>query len=204
MTRTPADSTAWQRKLDPPVEPEGGIFIDRGLPVPDFYAGDRLRAMPRDPMTLFVYWEADHDAPGGWHLAAYDHGGSFLAGFSTPPGRHRSGYLEVGDVARVASVVLSRIVDGRPQALWTLAVAFAPSTPPSTSGAERWIDLSTGTAHGEPPAEGYLDWDEERAAAFSSLDALRVGQPGTAALLSSDSLLATLRRRGGGTGRTGR
>jgi hypothetical protein len=38
-------------------EPKPSAMIDLGLPVPDNYGFDRLVAAPRDPHTVFSYWE---------------------------------------------------------------------------------------------------------------------------------------------------
>lgn len=181
----PTSSTAWQRRLHRPPEPEVGIYIDRGQPVPDFYPGSLLRVMARDPNVLFVYWESDEAPDGGWHLAAYDHAGGLVATFTTPPGRHRSGYLAVDDIARVANVVLSRLVDGLPRPLWSLSVRFGARR---LRTGERWVDIRSGAAHDEAPAEGQLPYAAAGTAGLSSMDALRVGQPGAPALPSSSTL----------------
>jgi hypothetical protein len=36
-------------------------MIDQGLPIPDRYGFDRLVALPRDPRSIFNYWELDGD-----------------------------------------------------------------------------------------------------------------------------------------------
>ena len=40
------------------------LFIDRGEPVPDAYPGERMRALIRDPGSLYVYWESEQR--GSW------------------------------------------------------------------------------------------------------------------------------------------
>jgi hypothetical protein len=57
-------SSSTVKKQEPPVlhvgaEPQPSGMIDQGLPIPDRYGFDRLVALPRDPRTIFNYWELD-------------------------------------------------------------------------------------------------------------------------------------------------
>jgi hypothetical protein len=50
-----------------PVEDEGdkapaGPFIDEGLPVPEIYDVDIIRAMLQDPFRIFIYWEVREES----------------------------------------------------------------------------------------------------------------------------------------------
>jgi hypothetical protein len=44
-------------KLIPAEEPTGEPFIDEGMPLPDSYDVDIIRAMLQDPFRIFIYWE---------------------------------------------------------------------------------------------------------------------------------------------------
>lgn len=40
-----------------PVQRDGSLFLDWGLPIPDLYHQNYLRLMVQDPYRLFAYWE---------------------------------------------------------------------------------------------------------------------------------------------------
>lgn len=46
-----------QAKAAPLKEPTGEPFIDEGLPLPESYDVDIIRAMLQDPFRIFIYWE---------------------------------------------------------------------------------------------------------------------------------------------------
>src|SRR5437660_1365063 len=39
------------------VKPSQEIYIDQGLPIPDSYDVDTIRALVQDPFHIWVYWE---------------------------------------------------------------------------------------------------------------------------------------------------
>lgn len=109
-------------------EPEGG----------DGYPGGRLRAMVRDPGTVYVYWEPSKDTEAeGFEVKAVDADEQVLDSFRTDE-RGRSGYIRVTPGAQ-GRVQLRPIRDGeagRPIA----AAWFSMSTgAPSDDQTERWV-----------------------------------------------------------------
>lgn len=50
-----------QPKAAPPVPPTEP-YIDEGLPIPDSYDVDIIRAMLQDPFRLFIYWEVREES----------------------------------------------------------------------------------------------------------------------------------------------
>jgi hypothetical protein len=46
-----------EAKIVPAGEPAGEPFIDEGMPLPDSYDVDIIRAMLQDPFRIFIYWE---------------------------------------------------------------------------------------------------------------------------------------------------
>lgn len=57
----PADATE-KAKIVPAHEPIGEPYIDEGLPVPDSYDVDIIRAMLQDPFRIFIYWEVREES----------------------------------------------------------------------------------------------------------------------------------------------
>ena len=49
-------------KVIPAQEPTGEPYIDEGLPVPDSYDVDIIRAMLQDPFRIFIYWEVREES----------------------------------------------------------------------------------------------------------------------------------------------
>ncbi|MGA9774071.1 MAG: DUF4912 domain-containing protein [Blastocatellia bacterium] len=49
-------------KVVPAQEPTGEPYIDEGLPVPDSYDVDIIRAMLQDPFRIFIYWEVREES----------------------------------------------------------------------------------------------------------------------------------------------
>jgi hypothetical protein len=51
-----------EAKVIPTQEPTGEPYIDEGLPVPDSYNVDIIRAMLQDPFRIFIYWEVREES----------------------------------------------------------------------------------------------------------------------------------------------
>jgi hypothetical protein len=49
-------------KVVPAQEPIGEPYIDEGLPLPDSYDVDIIRAMLQDPFRIFIYWEVREES----------------------------------------------------------------------------------------------------------------------------------------------
>lgn len=63
MPRAPEPAAAPEEaKVLPAQEPTGEPYIDEGLPVPDSYDVDIIRAMLQDPFRIFIYWEVREES----------------------------------------------------------------------------------------------------------------------------------------------
>jgi hypothetical protein len=56
-TEAKSESDDLLAKKSPAVSVDAEPFIDLGLPVPDSYETDIMRAMVQDPFRVFIYWE---------------------------------------------------------------------------------------------------------------------------------------------------
>lgn len=159
----------WRKSPPAEAESHAGIFIDRGLPIPERYAGGHwLRAAVRDMRTAYAYWETDQSAGEGWHVAAVRRDGVTIAQFTTSPIAVGSGFLVVDDVTAVARVRLSRrTADGLEP---VLEVALQTEAPQRV-GDETWLDVRTSTPV-NPPARGRWEGASESAATQRGLAGL--------------------------------
>ncbi len=124
-----------------PGEPTD-IYIDRGLPLPESYAGTRLRVLIRDPGTLYVYWDVDDTQQReGWEVVALDSAGKAIASFRSPSAGAGQGYFNI-PVARVARVALHPLDGGVSVKTAILGVAVVPDVQPEVVG-EQWVNVHT-------------------------------------------------------------
>jgi hypothetical protein len=110
--------------------------------VPERYPGKRLRAMVRDPSTVYVYWEIPELDVEGWEVNALGPADAVIDSFRTD-GRGRSGYLRVPS-GTPGRVLLSPLAGGQPQGLVATATFGSPASAPSQDTTERWVHVSEG------------------------------------------------------------
>lgn len=127
--------------LEPPPHAPADV-VTESIPVAagDGYPGGRLRAMVRDPGTVYVYWEPSKETEAeGFEVKAVDSDEQVLDSFRTDE-RGRSGYIRVtpGAQGRVQLRPIRNGEVGRPIA----AAWFSMSTgAPSDDRTERWVDV---------------------------------------------------------------
>ena len=152
---------------EPPEEP-AEVFIDRGAVLPESYPGTRLRAMVRDPGTLYVYWEVDDAGQiDGWEVRALDPLGRTLAEFSTGP-LGRDGYLQPA-AASIGRIEVRPCRGGRPGEPLASVEFGMPTAGASSDTTERWVDarLQPAPAPAPGPAGRSDAWRWGQEPAFS-------------------------------------
>lgn len=135
--------------------------------LPEAYPGNRLRAMVRDPGTVYVYWEQPTSGSEGWEVAALDPNGQVLDAFRTEEGG-TSGYLRVPHGA-LGQIQLRRVDgEGAPAHVASTWLA-SPRSTRSADRTQRWVEVPSAA-----PSEVRVVSAERLAA--SGLGILDVGQ----------------------------
>lgn len=113
--------------------------MDPAVEVPSAYPGTRLRAMVRDPGTVYVYWEQDTQGSQGWEVAALDAEGNILDSFTTDR-TGSSGYLKVPHGA-LGQVQLRRVLADGAMASVASTWLAAPRSTRSADVTQRWVEV---------------------------------------------------------------
>jgi hypothetical protein len=119
------------------------------VPLPTTYPGRRLRAVVRDPRTVWVSWE--NLEPGeidGWEIVALDAGGQAMASFRAQAGA-TGAYLQLPS-ARLRRVVLRALREDQPPAA-VAVTSFAPPAPAiaTEAGAAPWVSVTRDEVFGD-------------------------------------------------------
>ncbi|MCK6509012.1 hypothetical protein L6R29_03455 [Myxococcota bacterium] len=138
-------------------------YIDRGPTLPARYENTRIRAMIRDPQSVYVYWNTPEPPQSPWKIEARDEGGDIVHTFQVPPQYH-SGYVR----AQVSQIRMIAAHIQPPARTWfpiasidlkipprRLSLEIPPSTstaatPPSTQATESWVRWDTEQAQAHP------------------------------------------------------
>ncbi|MFA5624838.1 MAG: Rho termination factor N-terminal domain-containing protein [Bradymonadales bacterium] len=170
------------------------IYIDKGMLIPSYVRGTRLRVLVRDPGTTFVYWDSEFENPEGWQLTAYNRDGVVLDSFRSSARRAGSGYFHIPslEIARVSLAIIrnGKIAETKLQSQVSLRNQIK-----TLKESEKWVDFHSKEIVHEAPAPGRAPQQHSpESLHLTPKDQARYGAPsswihGAAQAPSSDELL---------------
>ncbi len=156
----------------PPPRTAATPYIDRGPTLPERYENTRIRAMIRDPQSVYVYWNTPEPPNTPWKIEARDEGGEIVHTFQVPP-KYQSGYVRA-EVSQIRMIAAHIQPPARP---WFPVAAIDLKTPPrrlhmeqaeapastrldavSTQAPESWVRWNAEYAEAHPaPTPAFYD-----------------------------------------------
>ncbi|MCB9640014.1 MAG: hypothetical protein H6728_05815 [Myxococcales bacterium] len=156
-----------QAKVEPPPphppRTTATPYIDRGPTLPERYENTRVRAMIRDPQSVYVYWNTPEPPNTPWKIEARDEVGDIVHTFQVPP-QYQSGYVRA-EVSKIHMIAAHIQPPARP---WFPVAAIDLKTPPKHRFAPEVTQNKPQTAVAAPQPthhEEWVRWDADNATA---------------------------------------
>ncbi len=163
-------------------------YIDRGPTLPARYENTRIRAMIRDPQSVYVYWNTPEPPQSPWKIEARNEGGDIVHTFQVPPQYH-SGYVRA-QVSQIRMIAAHIQPPARP---WFPIASIDLKIPPRRLSLE--VPPTTNAAAALPSTqapESWVRWNAEQAQAHPAPTPAVYDAPATLSTHTSESPAASV------------